>query len=83
MTPNISSISLIQIGLQIPRWRTKWLPCNGIAVSQAFIFHSSGIAYCISPYASFYAGLSDYNSNKYFDFFPVRDYFRQIFCCAD
>ena len=39
MTPDISSRSLTQIGLQIPRWRTKQLPCKAMAVSQAFIFH--------------------------------------------
>ena len=39
MTPNISCRSLIQIRLQIPRWRTKWRPCKGMAVSQALIFH--------------------------------------------
>ena len=38
MTPDISCRSLIQIGLQIPTWRTKWQPCKGITVSQAFIF---------------------------------------------
>ena len=27
-------------------------------ISSVYIFFSSGIAYCISPYASFYAGLS-------------------------
>ena len=55
MTPDISYKSLIQIRLQIPRW-TKWRPCKGMAVSQAFI--SSVIADCILPYASFYAGRS-------------------------
>ena len=39
MTPDISCISLIKIGLQIPRWLTKWRPCKGMAVSQAFMFH--------------------------------------------
>ena len=39
MTPDISCRSLIQIGLQIPRWLTKWRPCKGIDVSQTFIFH--------------------------------------------
>ena len=39
MTPDISCRSLIQIGLQIPRWLTKWRPCKGMAVSQAFMFH--------------------------------------------
>ena len=39
MTPDISCRIIIQIGLQIPRWRTKWRPCKGMAVSQAFIFH--------------------------------------------
>ena len=38
MTPN-SCRSLTQIELQIPRWRTKWRPCKGMAVSQTFIFH--------------------------------------------
>ena len=39
MTLNISCRSLLQIGLHIPRWRTKWVPCKGLTVSQAFIFH--------------------------------------------
>ena len=39
MTAHISCRSLTQIGLQIPKWRTKWRPCNGMDVSQAFIFH--------------------------------------------
>ena len=39
MTPNIRCRSLIQIGLQIPRWRTKRRQCKCMAVSQAFIFH--------------------------------------------
>ena len=39
MTPDISYRSLIQIGLQIPRWRTKFRPCKCKAVSQAFIVH--------------------------------------------
>ena len=38
-TPDISCRSLIQIGLQIPRWRTKWRPCKGMAAYQAYIFH--------------------------------------------
>ena len=114
MTAYISCRSLIQIRLQIPRWRTKWRLCKasnsisyrlrrvnkGIArwrkqfarwrqrdettfdwlvqhddkavvncfgKTTAFArlwlylkrlyFISSAIAYCISPYASFYAGL--------------------------
>ena len=39
MTPYISCRSLIQIGLQILRWRAKGGPCKALAVSQAFIFH--------------------------------------------
>ena len=39
MTPDISCRSLIQIGLQIPRGRTKCRQCKDMAVSQAFIFH--------------------------------------------
>ena len=39
MAPNISCRSLTEIGLQIPRWRTKWRPCKAMAASQAFIFH--------------------------------------------
>ena len=39
MTAHIICRSLIQIGLQIPRWRTKWRPCKGMAVSQAFIIN--------------------------------------------
>ena len=39
MTAHISCRSLTQIGLQIPRSWTKWRPCKGMAVSQAFIFH--------------------------------------------
>ena len=39
MTPNIACKSFTQIGLQIARWRTKWRPCKGMTVSQAFIFH--------------------------------------------
>ena len=39
MTPDISCRCVIQIGLQIPRWLTKWRPCKGMAVSQAFMFH--------------------------------------------
>ena len=39
ITPDISCRCLIQIGLQIPRWRTKWRPCKGMAVSQAFIYY--------------------------------------------
>ena len=39
MTPDISCRSLIQIGLEIPRWQTKWRTCKDIAVSQAFILH--------------------------------------------
>ena len=39
MTPDISSIILTQIRLQIPRWWTKWRPCKCMAVSQALIFH--------------------------------------------
>ena len=58
MTPVFSCRRVIQIGLQNPRWRTKWRPCKGMAVSQAFYFISSVIAYCISPYASVSAGLS-------------------------
>ena len=49
MTPDISCRSLIQIGLQIPRWRTKWRPCKGMAVSQAFIFHFKW--YSLLPFA--------------------------------
>ena len=39
MTSDIGGRSLIQIGLQIPRWRTIWRQSKGMAVSQAFIFH--------------------------------------------
>ena len=39
MTPDICCRSLIQIELQIPRWRTKLRPCKGMVVSQTFIFH--------------------------------------------
>ena len=39
MTPDISCRSLIQIAIQITRWRTKWRPCKCVAVSQAFLFH--------------------------------------------
>ena len=39
MTPDITCKSLTQIRLQIPRWRTKWRPFKGMALSQAFIFH--------------------------------------------
>ena len=38
-TPDISCRSLTQIGLQIPRWRTKWRSCKAMAVFQALIFH--------------------------------------------
>ena len=58
MTPDISCSSLIQIGLQISRWRTKWGPCKVWLYLKRLYFISSGIAYCISPYARFYAGLS-------------------------
>ena len=37
--------------------------CNAMAVSQVFNLISSDIAYCISPYASFYAGLSCCNTD--------------------
>ena len=37
MTPDINYIRLIQIGLPIPRWRTKWRPCNGMTVSSVYI----------------------------------------------
>ena len=38
ITTNISFKSLTQIGLQIPRWHTKWWPLNTIlAVTQPFI----------------------------------------------
>ena len=39
MTLDISCRSLKEIGLEIPRWRTKCRPCKCMAVSQAFIFH--------------------------------------------
>ena len=39
MTPDISCRSLIQIGLQIPRWRTKCQPRKGMTVCQAFIIY--------------------------------------------
>ena len=39
ITPDISCRSLIQIELQMQRWRTKWRPCKGMAVSRALIFH--------------------------------------------
>ena len=45
----MSCRSLIQIGLQIPKWRTKWWPCKGMAVSQAFIFHFKW--YSLLPFA--------------------------------
>ena len=42
-------MSLTKIGLQIPRWLTKWLPCKAMAVSQAFIFHFK--CYSLLPFA--------------------------------
>ena len=53
MTPDISDRGVIQMELQILRWRTKWRPCKGVTISQAFIYFSSVIAYCISPHAGF------------------------------
>ena len=53
--------SLTEIRLQIQRWRTKWRPCKGMPVSQAFIFHFKCYSILHSPYASFCAGLSCIN----------------------
>ena len=58
MTSDISCRSLIEIGLQMPRWRTQWLPCKFMAVSQACIFHFKWYSLLRFPYASVYAGLS-------------------------
>ena len=61
MTAHISSGSLTQIGLQIPRWGTKWRPCRVWLYLKHLYFISSAVAYCISPYVRFYAGLSCYS----------------------
>ena len=39
MAPDVSCRSLTQIRLQISRWRTKWQPRKGMAVSQPFKFN--------------------------------------------
>ena len=52
MTADISCRSLIQIGLQIPRWRTKWGHTRVWLYLKRLYFISSVIAYCILPYAS-------------------------------
>ena len=39
MTAHISCRNLIQIRLQIAKWRTKWRPCKALAVSQSVIFN--------------------------------------------
>ena len=38
---NVASVlhAVKYVGAAIMRWRTKWWPCKGMAVSQAFIFH--------------------------------------------
>ena len=56
MTPNISCRSLTQIGLQISRQRTNGGRARAWLYLKRLYFISSIIAYCISPYASFYAG---------------------------
>ena len=38
MTPDITCKSFTQIGLQIPRWRTKWRPWNAIIGSNSAIY---------------------------------------------
>ena len=58
MTPNISCRSSFQIGLQIQRWRTKLGRARVWLHLKRLYLISSVIAYCISPYASFYARLS-------------------------
>ena len=58
MTAHISSRSLTQIGLQIPRWRSKWGRARVWLYLKRLYFISSVIAYYISPYASLYAALS-------------------------
>ena len=50
MTPDISCRSLTQNGLQIPRSRTTWRPCQAMAVSQTFIFNF--MCYCILHFAA-------------------------------
>ena len=58
MTPDISCRRLTH-SITNSKMADKMAACQGMAVSQAY-FIASGIAYCISPYASFYAGLSCY-----------------------
>ena len=50
--------SLIQIGLQIQDGGQNGGRANAWLYLKRLYFISSGIAYCIAPYASFYAGLS-------------------------
>ena len=53
ITPDIICKSLTQIGLQIPRWQTKWRPRNAIICCI--------LEYCISQHDSFCADLSFYS----------------------
>ena len=66
MTAHISCRSLIQIGLQIPRLRTKWRPCKGMAVSQVYIFHFkwySLLHFVVCRFYFLFIGLSQVNKD--------------------